>query len=605
MLFTGAQVMNDTQQKQLGSTLWAIADKLRGAMNADDFRDYMLAFLFLRYLSDNYEESVKKELGSDYRKSALEIKTNEDHIEAYIDQLKAIIIKYSEFLSPQKLGLREDEKDREKIKKARQDFVEDNNKMLNSKKNVIPLAVWYIRNLDQVEMLEKQMRRKIHYVIKPAYLWSNIYELARTQNGQLLKTLQSGFKYIENESFESRFRGLFSEINLDSDKLGKNYSERNTLLCSIIIEIAEGLSKFPNETDLLGDAYEYLIGQFAAGSGKKAGEFYTPQQVSTILSRIVSLDSQDPSNGKKSKLKNVLDFACGSGSLLINVRKQFGSNGIGQIYGQEKNITTYNLARMNLLLHGVKDSEFQIHHGDSLLNDWNILNEMNPAKKMQFEAVVANPPFSYRWQPKEEMAENFRFKNYGLAPKSAADFAFLLHGFHFLSDDGTMAIILPHGVLFRGGAEEKIRTKLLKDGNIDAIIGLPANLFFSTGIPVCILVLKKCKKYDDVLIINASEYFEKGKRQNILLPEHIDKIIDTYQYRKEDDKKYSRRVPMEEIEKNGYNLNISRYVSTALEEEIIDIEEVRQELEKIENDISKAKVKHNEYLKELGLKQLP
>lgn len=596
--------MNDTQQKQLGSTLWAIADKLRGAMNADDFRDYMLSFLFLRYLSDNYEDAVKKELGSDYQKSELEIQKNGEDLDTYIGELKSVITQYSRSLSPEKLGLHEDEKDHQKIEKARQDFVDDNNKMLYSH-NVIPLAVWYIRNLDQVDMLEKQMRRKIHYVIKPSYLWSNIYELARTQNSQLLKTLQSGFKYIENESFESRFRGLFSEVNLDSDKLGKNYGERNILLCSIITEIAEGLSKFPNETDLLGDAYEYLIGQFAAGSGKKAGEFYTPQQVSTILSRIVSLDSQDPSTGKKSKLRNVLDFACGSGSLLINVRKQFDANGIGQIYGQEKNITTYNLARMNMLLHGVKDSEFQIHHGDSLLNDWNILNEMNPAKKMQFEAVVANPPFSYRWQPKEEMAEDFRFKNYGLAPKSAADFAFLLHGFHFLSDDGTMAIILPHGVLFRGGAEEKIRTKLLKDGNIDAVIGLPANLFFSTGIPVCILVLKKCKKYDDVLIINASEYFEKGKRQNTLLPEHIDKIIETYQYRKEDDKKYSRRVSMEEIEKNGYNLNISRYVSTAPEEEIIDLEEVRQELEKIESDISQAKAVHNEFLKELGLKPIP
>ena len=596
--------MNDTQQKQLGSILWAIADKLRGAMNADDFRDYMLSFLFLRYLSDNYEEAVKKELGSDYQKNELEIQKNGEDLDTYIGELKSVIAKYSRSLSPEKLGLHEDEEDHQKIKKARQDFVDDNNKMLCSH-NIIPLAVWYIRNLDQVDMLEQQMRRKIHYVIKPAYLWSNIYELARTQNSQLLKTLQSGFKYIENESFESSFRGLFSEVNLDSDKLGKNYGERNILLCSIITEIAQGLSKFPNETDLLGDAYEYLIGQFAAGSGKKAGEFYTPQQVSTILSRIVSLDSQDPSTGKKSKLRNVLDFACGSGSLLINVRKQFGANGIGQIYGQEKNITTYNLARMNMLLHGVKDSEFQIHHGDSLLNDWNILNEMNPAKKMQFEAVVANPPFSYRWQPKEEMIEDFRFKNYGLAPKSAADFAFLLHGFHFLSDDGTMAIILPHGVLFRGGAEEKIRTKLLKDGNIDAIIGLPANLFFSTGIPVCVLVLKKCKKYDDVLIINASEYFEKGKRQNTLLPEHIDKIIETYQYRKEDDKRYSRRVSMEEIEKNGYNLNISRYVSTAPEEEIVDIEEVRQELEKIENDIKDAKARHNEFLKELGLNLLP
>lgn len=596
--------MNDTQQKQLGSTLWAIANKLRGAMNADDFRDYMLSFLFLRYLSDNYEQAVKKELGSDYQKSELEIQNNQANKDAYVNELKNIIIKYNNFASLNKLGLEESVKDEEKIKKARDEFIDDNNKMLYSH-NVTPLAVWYIRNLDQVSMLEKQMRRKIHYVIKPAYLWSNIHELARTQNSQLLKTLQSGFKYIENESFESNFRGLFSEVNLDSDKLGKNYAKRNALICDVISEIAEGLSKFPNKTDLLGDAYEYLIGKFAAGSGKKAGEFYTPQQVSTILSRIVSLDSQDPSTGKKSKLKNVLDFTCGSGSLLINVRKQFGANGIGQIYGQEKNITTYNLARMNMLLHGVKDSEFQIFHGDSLLNDWNILNERNPAKKMQFDAIVANPPFSYRWQPKEEMAEDFRFKNYGLAPKSAADFAFLLHGFHFLSDDGTMAIILPHGVLFRGGVEEKIRTKLLEDGNIDAVIGLPANLFFSTGIPVCVLVLKKCKKYDDVLIINASECFEKGKRQNMLLPEHIDKIIETYQYRKEEDKKYSRRVSMEEIRKNGYNLNISRYVSTAPEEEVVDIEEVREELEKIENEIKQAKTKHNEFLKELGLKLIP
>lgn len=596
--------MNDAQQKQLGSILWAIADKLRGAMNADDFRDYMLSFLFLRYLSDNYEEAVKKELGSDYQQSEREVEFNCKNIDSYIDQLRDAIVKYSNSLSLQQLGLNENETNKDKIKKARESFVDDYDEMLCSQ-NVIPLAVWYIHNLDQVETLEKQMRRKIHYVIKPTYLWSNIYELARTQNKYLLKILQKGFKYIENESFESRFRGLFSEVNLDSDKLGKNYYERNTLLCSIIMEIAEGLSKFPNETDLLGDAYEYLIGQFAAGSGKKAGEFYTPQQVSTILSRIVTLDSQDPSNGKKSKLKNVFDFACGSGSLLINVRRQVGPNGIGQIYGQEKNITTYNLARMNMLLHGVKDSEFQIYHGDSLLNDWNILNEMNPSKKMQFEAVVANPPFSYRWQPKEEMAENFRFKNYGLAPKSAADFAFLLHGLHFLSNDGTMAIILPHGVLFRGGAEEKIRKKLLQDGNIDAIIGLPSNLFFSTGIPVCILVLKKCKRYNDVLIINACEYFEKGKRQNTLLPEHIDKIIDVYQYRKEDDKRYSRRVSMEEIEKNGYNLNISRYVSTAPEEEMVDFEEVRQALEKIEEDIKEAKDKHNEFLKELGLKQLP
>ncbi|MEH6965039.1 type I restriction-modification system subunit M [Priestia megaterium] len=584
--------MNGTQQKQLGATLWGIADKLRGAMNADDFRDYMLSFLFLRYLSDNYEEAAKRELGSDYLQCEEEIKkmssvANKDDV---INDLKE---KIADYFNKQQL----DNKERKAV-------IEEHEVLLESKK-LTPLVVWYINNLDQVATFEKQMRRKVHFVIKPNYLWSNIYELARTQNKYLLKNLQAGFKFIENESFDSTFRGLFSEVNLDSEKLGKNYELRNTALCSIITAIAEGLSEFPNESDLLGDAYEYLIGQFAAGSGKKAGEFYTPQQISTILSRIVTLDSQDPSTGKKKQLKNVFDFACGSGSLLINVRKQLGNNGIGQIYGQEKNITTYNLARMNMLLHGLKDSEFKIFHGDSLLNDWDILTEMNPTKKLECDAVVANPPFSYRWQPDDALAEDFRFKSYGLAPKSAADFAFLLHGFHFLSEEGTMAIILPHGVLFRGGAEKKIRTKLLKDCNIDTVIGLPSNLFFSTGIPVCILVLKKCKKSDDVLFINASEYFNKGKRQNVLLPEHIDKIVETYQYRKEDDKKYSRRVSMEEIEKNDYNLNISRYVSTTAEDEIVNMEEVKKDLDKIERDINEARAKHNQFLKELGLPELP
>lgn len=214
--------------------------------------------------------------------------------------------------------------------------------------------------------------------------------------------------------------------------------------------------------------------------------------------------------------------------------------------------------------------------------------------------MVANPPFSYRWQPGEALGEDFRFKNYGLAPKSAADFAFLLHGFHFLADEGTMAIILPHGVLFRGGVESRIRTKLLKDGHIDTVIGLPANLFFSTGIPVCILVLKKCKKPDDVLFINAAEHFEKARRQNQLLPEHIDKIVDTYQHRREEER-YARRVSMEEIEKNDYNLNITRYVSTALPEPEIDLAAVHAQLTDIEKRIREASDKHNQYLKELNL----
>ena len=533
------------QQKKLGDTLWKIADQLRGAMNADDFRDYMLSFLFLRYLSNNYEQSAKKELGKDYP-------------------------------------------------------------VLDKEDKRTPLAVWYEQNPDDIVEFEKQMRRKVHYVIKPEHLWSNIAEMARTQNDELLQTLEAGFKYIENESFESTFQGLFSEINLNSEKLGKTPKERNNKLCKIITKIAEGIAEFSTDTDTLGDAYEYLIGQFAAGSGKKAGEFYTPQQISTILSEIVTLDSQDPTTGKKNKLNKVLDFACGSGSLLLNVRKRMKESGgtVGKIYGQEKNITTYNLARMNMLLHGMKDTEFEIFHGDTLLNQWPMLNEMNPAKKVEFDAVVANPPFSLRWEPNEAMAEDFRFKSYGLAPKSAADYAFLLHGFHYLADDGTMAIILPHGVLFRGGAEKRIREKLLKDNNIDAVIGLPANLFYSTGIPVSILVLKKCKKDDDILFINASEYFEKGKRQNFLREEDIERIVNTYKNRPAKIERYARRVSMAEIEKNDYNLNISRYVGTAVPEEKINLEKVNKELIEIEKKIKSSTEKHNEYLKELGLKPI-
>ena len=252
----------------------------------------------------------------------------------------------------------------------------------------------------------------------------------------------------------------------------------------------------------------------------------------------------------------------------------------------------------------MKDTEFEIFHGDTLLNDWDELRETNPAKMPKFDAVVANPPFSYRWEPKEDMADDVRFKNHGLAPKSAADFAFLLHGLHYLKDQGVMAIILPHGVLFRGGAEERIRTKLLKDGHIDTVIGLPANLFYSTGIPVCILVLKKCKKPDDVLFINAAEHFEKGKRQNFLTDAHIEKIVDAYQHRREEDR-YSRRVSMERIAQEGYNLNISRYISTARAEEEIDLIANHARLTMLGAAIKTATHRHNSYLKELDLPLLP
>lgn len=537
-----------TQDKdRLGKKLWSIADRLRGSMDPDDFRDYMLAFLFLRYLSDNYEAAAKKELGTDYPP----------------------------------LG-KDDRRS--------------------------PLALWYEANPSDVAEFEKQMRRKIHYTIKPAFLWSSIAELARTQSDDLLITLEAAFRSIENDSFDRSFKGLFSEISLTSEKLGKTQPQRNKKLIEIVGEVAEGLREFSTSADQLGDAYEYLIGQFAAGSGKSAGEFYTPQQVSSILSGIVTLDSQAPETGPRKRLDSVMDFACGSGSLLLNVRHRMVAQGghLGRIYGQEKNVTTFNLARMNMLLHGVKDSEFEIFHGDTLLNEWDMLQEGNPAKQPRFDAIVANPPFSYRWQPTDALAEDSRFKSHGLAPKSAADFAFLLHGLHFLKDDGVMAIILPHGVLFRGGAEARIRTKLLEDGMIDTVIGLPANLFYSTGIPVCVLVLKKCKRPDDVLFINAAgpESFEKGKRQNRLRPEDIDKVLTTYRERREDPR-YSRRVGMDEIRKNEMNLNISRYVRTAEPEAEIDLALVHAELVAVDAKIKAATARHNEFLKELGLPLLP
>jgi type I restriction enzyme M protein len=535
---TTKSLLTRQEKEQLFKALWDVANLLRGAMTADNFRDYMLSLLFYRYISARYEAVARRELGSD----------------------------------------------------------------LPAEKS---LLTWYQENKDDVNEFEDMMLKSTHYIIKPRYLWSAIYELARTQDDNLLTELRDSFRHIEEESFRGALKGLFSEINLQSEKLGKDYTSRNKMMCNIISKLDENLAEFDQKGDILGDAYEYLIGQFAAGSGKKAGEFYTPQQVSTILSRIVTLDCQNPAAGHKKELRSVLDFACGSGSLLLNVNNQMRLHGgkIGKIYGQEKEVVTFNLARMNMLLHGLHDSEFEIFHGDTLTNDWPMLRDSNPVKPVTFDAVVANPPFSLRWDPDDETSNDPRFKNYGVSPKSAADFAFLLHGFHYLSDSGTMAIIVPHGVLFRGGAEASIREKLIHDDNIDCVIGLPSNLFYSTGIPVCIIVLKKCRKTDDVLFINAAECYDKDKKQNVLLPEHIDKIVETYSTRSEEDR-FSRRVSLKEIRDNGYNLNITRYVSLAQEEAPIDLAANHAQLTKIEADIKSSTEKLNSYLRELGLPEL-
>ena len=551
---TSTTQLTKQEKEQLFRALWSVADVLRGAMTADNFRDYMLSLLFYRYISKRYEEAARTELGSDL---------------------------------PEDMSLQD----------------------------------WYKKNEEDVQEFEDMMLKSTHYIIKPQYLWSAIHELTVTNNdngskgqdeegvadrrSEVLTKLKESFRHIEEESFKGAFKGLFSEINLDSEKLGKDYTARNKMMCNIISTLEEKLAEFDQKGDILGDAYEYLIGQFAAGSGKKAGEFYTPQPVSTILSRIVTLDCQDPSTGHKRELRNVLDFACGSGSLLLNVNNQMKAHGgkIGKIYGQEKEITTFNLSRMNMLLHGLHDSEFEIFHGDTLTNDWSMLKESNPVNPVTFDAVVANPPFSLKWDPDDETSNDQRFSNYGVAPKSAADFAFLLHGFHYLSDKGTMAIILPHGVLFRGGAEAKIREKLIHDDNIDCIIGLPTNLFYSTGIPVCIIVLKKCRKSSDVLFINAAELYEKGKKQNVLEEKHIDKIIETYRNRTEEER-FSRCVSLKEIKENDYNLNITRYVNLAQEEAQIDLKANHATLMEIESKIKDSKEKLNVFLKELGLEEL-
>jgi type I restriction-modification system, M subunit len=543
--------MTAKDRQALGKALWAVADELRGSMNADDFRDYMLSFLFLRYLSGNYEKHARELLGGEY--------PGPD--------------------APLALGQ-------------------------------TPLQYWYEKNPQDVATFETEMNNRVHYVIKPEYLWSHIAEMARTQDGELLNTLQQAFKHIEEDSFRNTFRGLFSEVNLASDKLGKEYRTKNDMLCTIISKINEGIADFSTDADSLGDAYEYLIAQFAAGSGKKAGEFYTPQAISTILARIVVLDSQDPTRGPRQYMRRVLDFACGSGSLLLNVLRQMkDSKGIGTLYGQELNITTYNLARMNMLLHGVKDDAFKIFHGNTLTNEWTDIFNPNDLKKIEFDAIVANPPFSLKWNPREALAQDPRFGNYGLAPKKAADMAFLLHGFHYLRDNGTMAIILPHGVLFRGGVEERIRRKLIDDGHIDAVIGLPPKLFFSTGIPVCILVLKKCVRPDDVLFIDASREYAKDKKQNRLRmgengePDDIAHIIDTYSQRREE-ARYSRRVPIAEIRQNDYNLNIPRYIDTYEEEEPIDLHDVMHRLHDLEARRADLDRQIDAYFAELGLTDL-
>ena len=512
--------MSEELQQKLRSQLWEVANKLRGNMTAGDFMYFTLGFIFYKYLSEKIELYIDDQLSEDGVTYKQAWASNDDDLKA---EIKNICI--------EELG----------------------------------------------------------YFIEPEFLYSSIIEsIGKKEN--ILPQLERSLKKIEDSTIGQEsgddFGGLFSDIDLASPKLGKTADDKNKLISDVLVAL-DGIDFGLNEAsdiDILGDAYEYMIGQFAAGAGKKAGEFYTPQEVSRILAEIVTTG--------KTRLRTVYDPTCGSGSLLLQTQKLGKADAI---YGQEKINTTYNLCRMNMLLHGVKYKDFDIQNGDTL--------EADAFGDRQFDAVVANPPFSAIWSASDKFNNDDRFSKAGvLAPKSKADYAFILHMIYHLNDGGTMACVAPHGVLFRGAAEGKIRQFLIEKKNyIDAIIGLPANIFYGTSIPTCILVMKKCRKEsDNVLFIDASKEFEKVKTQNKLRPEHIQKIIDTYRNRTEIEK-YSHCASLQEIKDNDYNLNIPRYVDTFEEEEEIDIKAVLAEIKSLEAKRADLDAQIDVYLKELGI----
>lgn len=517
--------MSEEQKKLLEAQLWNIANELRGKMDADEFRDYILGFIFYKYLSE------KQYL---YANQLLETETIKDYLK--------------------------------------------------------------VTNTDDLEAIREESLLKLGYFLKPSELFSSIAKKgnANTENESnfILQDLDGILNGIEQSTMgtesEDDFNKLFEDLDLNSTKLGRTAEARNTLISKVLSHLDKiDFALEDADADVLGDAYEYLIGQFASGAGKKAGEFYTPQQVSKILAKIVT-------TGKK-RLKNVYDPTCGSGSLLLRVAREVS---VDEFFGQELNRTTYNLCRMNMILHDVHYRHFDIRQDDTLEHPQHL--------DMKFEAVVANPPFSAKWKGKDNpLNENDeRFSQYGrLAPTSKADFAFVQHMLYQLADNGTMACVLPHGVLFRGSAEETIRKYLIKDLNyLDAIIGLPANIFYGTGIPTCIMVLSKCRVNDDnILFIDASNGFEKDGNKNKLTDEHIDTIVNTYRERKTIDK-YSYVATLDEVAENDYNLNIPRYVDTFEEEDPIDLDVVANELQALEKDIIETDATIADFCNQLNIK---
>ncbi|MCV9389139.1 type I restriction-modification system subunit M [Reichenbachiella ulvae] len=517
--------MSEDQKRQLESQLWGIANLLRGKISADDYRDYILGFIFYKYLSE------KQHL---YANQLLEGEEETEYTKV---------------------------KDEETLKAIREESI-----------------------------------IKLGYYLQPAELFSALVARGQDKSNEdnyILEDLQAILNHIEQstmgEESEEEFTGLFEDLDLSSTKIGRTVGARN----DVIVEILNFLNGIDFklgevESDVLGDVYEYMIARFAAGAGKKAGEFYTPQQVSKILAKIVTTD--------KSKLKSAYDPTCGSGSLLLRVAKEAE---VSEFYGQELNRTTYNLARMNMILHDVHYRRFDIQQEDTLEHPQHL--------DKRFEAVVANPPFSAHWKGNKNPLNDSdeRFSQYGrLAPNTKADYAFLTHMLHHLSDNGIMASVFPHGVLFRGAAEGVIREYIIKEKNwLDAVIGLPANIFYGTSIPTCILVLKKCRKADDnIVFIDASgnEHFKKEGNQNALREEDVELIVETYRKREGLDK-YSYIAKLEEVAENDYNLNIPRYVDTFEEEEPVDIKAVAENLKTIDDKLQETNQTIAQYCKELGI----
>lgn len=424
----------------------------------------------------------------------------------------------------------------------------------------------------EYEELYDELIDEFSYIINPKLTFTALVRDVQNNRFQL-EDLAQGFRDVEQSS--EVFENLFEDVDLYSKKLGSNQQKQNQTISEVIRELSS-LDLANHNGDVLGDAYEYLIGQFASDSGKKAGEFYTPQSVAKLMTKIVLTDNKDK------KGFTIYDAAMGSGSLLLNAKKYSNEPGTIVYFGQELNTSTYNLARMNMILHGVPVANQHLHNADTLDQDWPTEEPTN------FDAVLMNPPYSAKWSANKGFLDDPRFSSYGvLAPKSYADFAFLLHGFYHLKDTGTMAIVLPHGVLFRGNAEGKIREVLLNRGSIYAVIGLPANIFFNTSIPTVVIVLKKNHLSKDVYFIDSSKDFEKSKNQNLLLDTHMTKILNAYTKREEIDK-FAHLASFDEIVENNYNLNIPRYVDTFEEEEPIDLKILGQEITSISKEIEEA-----------------